>query len=458
MKPLQTRHKLLFFSIGLALLIGFPLLGHALAWVNASYSIYWILLLPVLIIIFSPIGSKKLALVADEKPRYKPSAWILRVIAIELATLLIFFGICHLSGILLPTFTPPMHLFALSMHHTLLGAGLFPWATIAVLSIVMGYYSYSKRQHAYLSRLFYPLIRSTNNNRLGLMLNTSARTATMLALSSAVAFTALLIVSLFFSPAGFAALAGFTNANIIFFTILVIGTSSKLVKRPIYFLTVKHRLHPFTALLAIVLLLVALVIIFHLFLGDNFNTPLKTPYYLSLLLKQQWLANWHLFTILWWLACTPLLAIFIARTSRGYSWRATLIVTLALPVIVALGLLWPPFFHALNAMDNLPPELTVWLSAIGFVVFIVLIARKETFSSVMHTYLPQADIIKYRSPDRFISNLLQFATIMLCLYLATGILLLNVLFFVFLLLLSIAFIFLPLTLLLAFIRRTKNIS
>jgi choline-glycine betaine transporter len=200
------------------------------------------------------------------------------------------------------------------------------------------------------------------------------------------------------------------------------------------------------------------VTVLHLFFGDAFNTTLKTPHYVSLLLQQQWLANWHLFTIFWWLTCTPILAVFIARLSRGYSWRATIIATLALPIIIALALLWQPFFHVLNAMDNMPSWLAVLISVAGLLIFIVFIARKQMFSSVMHTYLPRVDTIKYRNPDRFINHVLQFTTIMLCIYLATGILLLNVLFVVFLLIFSLVLIFLPLALLLTFTRAVKNIS
>ena len=181
-----------------------------------------------------------------------------------------------------------------------------------------------------------------------------------------------------------------------------------------------------------------------IFFGNSYHPALKTPYLVKSLLTTPWSNIWTLFSILWWISWAPILAILIANSSSGYSWRAIIIATLIFPSIIAVGLSWPPLFHAIKTLDYSLPWLGVLLTCIGILLLFMIIARKEIFSSVMHTYLSKTYSVKYRSPDRFICHILQFATLMLCFYLSTGILLLNVIFFIFLIIFSIALLFLPL--------------
>lgn len=432
MKNLKRHPALLFFGAIFFFIISFFILKFFITPFNYIFYLYWATFAAALMIIFSPLGNKKLD--STEKT-LSFARWLTTVITLELSLFMIFLGTCHLIGLALPIFAPTENLLANALQHNLWQFGLFPWPEIAILASVMGYVGHHQKD-SYLSTIFYPLFRTTADNSLGITFNTAARATTMIGISLGISLSALFIIRLFFMP-----LTGFSVSSLIIFSLLIIIVSLRWIQKPIYFLAVEKRLHPFVILLASFLLLIFLVPLLSSFFNVPANQSLPIPFIVKTLLETDWLSNWQLFSTLWWVLWIPVSAIFIAHLSKGLTWRKIILGVLALPVVLALLLLWPAFFHGLNAISKTSAAM---MTLIGIVVLTALLGRKSFFTALMQAYLPHASTEKNRPADRFLHNILKFSTILLCLYLTTGIFFLNFFLLTFSLILIVLLLLIPL--------------
>ena len=191
----------------------------------------------------------------------------------------------------------------------------------------------------------------------------------------------------------------------------------------------------------LLLLLTGLTIILSLLLGTTGNQPIVMARMVHTLLESGWLAHWHLFSFFWWMSWIPVTGIFIAILSSGYSFRAIILMICLLPTV--LGLL--THYNYLQ-LSTTPTWLAVLIACIGLIIFLAIITPNHTFNSVMLAYLPNNDAIKYRAPDQFLTNIVQFAALMICIYLVAGITILSLLFLVSMLLFSLLLLLLPIRL------------
>ena len=431
MKVLRSRVKLLFFLHGIALLLCIiGLWFHPLTTLSA-FNAYWLLPIVAVIIVITPLGNRRLQTTPNEPPRHAPLPWMLLIVTVELSLLAIYFGIGTLSGTLLPILTHPHpHLSANTLHYLLLRLGLFPWVGFALLGAGMGYCSYRRDEDAYFSATLRPLTQSSPTQILGIIANTTARLATACALTSTIALISLLISATFLPNTLLHHFSGFNPITMITLMILLIVVFGKKFNPTLRLFTIEKKIAPIVLLCLSTLLFAVIVITLALFFGDTAFPAVKTPHILTALLHNGWGLSWKIFTVFWWLSWTPLIGTFIAKTSRGYSVRALILATLALPAFIGVFMLitahHPLHYHT----GYFTPLFTTVLPLIGFVLLLCAVAQKKDFTSLMQAYQPKRDRVKYRTYHGFTTKLLKNTTLILCLCVTSGILVLSALFFV----------------------------
>lgn len=445
MKLLKLHYKLLFFVCSIALILSVSLLFFYMPLVVFAYHLYMVWIMGALILVFSPLGSKRLITTNHDFPPLKPTPWIFQILILELSLFAVFWGICQLSGTALPVLIDSHSIsFTDTIAHTFipLPLGLFPWLGAALIACVMGYRGFCQNRHSTLSALFNPKTHAPPENTFNLIVNTSARAAMMFALSSTIALLTLLFATTV-APTYMHSLRGATMGSLLFFCLLIFLTTNRFIKRQIHLLITRYHLSPSIVLLILLAAFSIVVLILSLFFGKDFMVSFKMPYFIHVLSDYGTLVNWKLFSILWWLAWMPVIGIFIAHLSRGYSLRSVVLVSCALPF--AFYLL--SFF--IHSNDHATSNWIVMLvSFLGYTGLLSIIAPRSTFAWLMQINIPKGGIIKHRHSDKFIFKIGQFSALMLMIYLIGGVVLLNVVFFSSLLMLSVLLIGLPLSLIL----------
>lgn len=459
MKTLKPHHALLIFTVAIVLILGVISLWFFTPLVHSAFDIYWILFAGVLILALTPLGGIRTS-APDDDNKTHPSfrSWILRIVILELSLIAIFYGICHLTGHVLPVLTTSQPgLFSTSLYYLLVHLGLFPFTAFALIACGFGYLSYRDNQDAYFSTVLHPVLKSSVDDAVGLITNTSARAATMYALSSTIAFMSLLIISIFIPHKTLVAFTGFSPIPLVTVFILLALILNKKFNQKIYTLITKKQMSPIIVMLGFTLLLAAALIILILFFSDHGGAAVRTPGLIKSLLKHGWANAYDIFISMWWISWAPITGIFIAKISRGHTIREILLATLALPLLIGIVIFFIHHFHITLHYHRIFDVTGFIIPFIGFLLVLSIMAPKNIFSITMQTYLPKRNNIKHRSQDRFISKLLQFSALMLYFYLPAGITVLCILFFVFMLVLSVLLLLLPFALVKGIRARAKPI-
>lgn len=451
MKVLRPRHRLLFSSAIVIIIFTFIIFSKFAPVVLLTYRSYWIFLFALLLVIFTPLGQKKLITPDKKFPKQKLFSWYSQIFLLELSLLFIYWGLCQLSGIVLPLYTSTNHLFIPSLTHIVKETGGFPWTAIALSAALFGFYAYHQKKDAYFSTLFHGFLKTTATNTLGIMINTTLRAATLFAITLMMMITVLLMITALTSTATVTSLAGTGINSLMVYTLLLVLAYSKFAKKIIHAFSTKKQIPLSLILVVIVLLVSALMLLLTLFFGSHQTKIISAPAIVTGLLKTPWIYHWHIFSTLWWLACTPLTAIVIAKLSRGYSLRSMMLATLAFPLLLSISLEWHPLLQILAKIPLVSPIFSALISLAALTVFLTLISKTLSTTALSQTYLSYEE--KYRASDRFIDTLFKFLIIFICVYLATGILFLSLMFFMCLLILSVALLFLPITIIQELCRR-----
>lgn len=383
---------------------------------------YWIFTSTAALIVLTPLGNTRLISNKNEKPNKKLHVWILQIIILELSVLSIFWGICLFTE---------KSFFSSTMLNFYFDLGVFPWTVIALLASSFGIVSFRLCKDAYLSTTLYCILPTKPDSTFSILINSLPRVSTLLTFSSILAFYSLLIVKLIV-PKLFSSLTGLSIISILFFFIYIF-TSSRFVKHKIYQFTINFRLPLIIRICSLLLTLTSLITIFSLFLGNQ-NIPAEKINQFS----SSSLLNWNLFAFCWWISLIPITGVFIAKLSRGYSVRSIILIVCIPPLLLSKITNYLP-------LQNIPQSSAILIAIIGLTLFLLIVTPDYEFDSLMQTYLPANNRKKYRAVDRFLSTLLQFSGLVICLFLATkkNILFITLLFFAFTFPLSLILLFLP---------------
>lgn len=444
MKVLKARHKLLFWTVVLTQIAAFILVSRFLnSTVNFS-RIYNLSFLPVIFILFSPWGSIVLKTPHD-KPHKKFGVWLFQIIALEVSLLIIYWGISVLIGSQLPVFSE--NHFSLASTSLKMITLSIPWIPMALIASILGYLSYNQRKDAYFSSIVNFLIPSSPQTALGALINGGARSATLFAFCTTVALVALFTASILTESVR--AISGMTVNGIIVALILLFLAFNKFTRQKIENLILKYSMSARSALLFILALLVVSLVLLSNFFSDTESVKLKIPHFLQVLNQQGFKTHWYQFSLLWWLAWTPITAIFIARLSQGRSIRSV-ILGMCIPMTILYCYLygWSPVVH-------IAPWMCVMITWFGLLTLFAIVLNEGSLGSILQTYLPTTDA-KHRSSYRFILKIFQLSILVTALYLFSGVVFLNVIFFGFMLTFCVFLLVLPFIFLRAFfIKKNK---
>ena len=454
MRILQSRKLLLLIATVVVIALSISSLWLFTETIPTAFNVYWILLAAILLLAFSPWGNISLAIPENKKPTLPLITWLLKICLLELSLFAIFYGVCLLSGNLLPVLvTPQPGLFTNTLNFSLIHLGLFPFTAFALIAVITAYFSYRKNEHAYFNVILTPVLKSGPNDTVGLIANAGARAATLLALSSTIAFMSLLITSIFVPDKMFRSFSTFNPVTLITVFILLALVVSKKLSQKIEFLTKKKQVPILILFIGFIILIAFALSLLVLFFSNSSGHLLTLPTPIKNLLTHGWKTLWEIFSLLWWASWAPIVGVFIAKMSRGYKVRTVLLGVLATPLLISIIM----FFIHNNSTTTTPPHLTTTITdfmipLVGFLFAFLIFTSKTTFSMVIQTYLPKPAKLKYRPPHHFIIKVFNTSMIILYFYLACGIPLLCISFLVGVFILSFLILWLPFSLIMNFIK------
>ncbi|WP_080873711.1 BCCT family transporter [Oceanobacillus timonensis] len=333
--------------------------------VNYFGPIYLVVTLLIVIVsvylMFSKYGTIKLGKDSD-KPEFSTISWISMLFAAGMGIGLVFWAtaepITHYIS-------PPVgegstsESAELSIKYTFFHWGLHPWALFGLVGLGMAYFQFRKKLPARVSSIFYPVLGDRIYGPWGKTIDIYAIFITVIGIAQAFGLGAIQISE------GANFLWGFSNTTTVSMFIIVFGTVLFMISA----LTGVNRgikyLSNFNMLLAFVLMM------FIFFIGptkqiiDIFITG--TGSYISDIVamssqlapfngdQQNWVSNWTIFYLAWWLTWASFVGAFISRISKGRTIREFVMAVLFLPSILCF--IWFSIFggagiHLIHDLGN----------------------------------------------------------------------------------------------------------
>lgn len=419
MKIVKPRFGLLFGFVAISVVICAFLLYFATPAISYGYYANWAIVVTLIAFLVSPWGAQRFDENNVATLRYSFWPWWLRIVALELSLLLVYLGIANLCGqqLLIHTSKQPQ-LFLQSLFYLNIHLGLLPWAAIALLTTGMGYTSYRRNQDAHMSVVLYPLLKSDSAKALGLILDSTTRMATHIALATTLAMMMLLFLSLI-TTKNITVVHGFTPAAVSATLLLLLISFTHIYKR--YLNKALSRNIPLFISIPLLCILSALLLLFIGILIEGISQGIKVdiPHIIKHLQQYGWRMSWHIFAASWWLAWVPVCSAFIAYYSRGRSIRELIIGVLALPLLLCMGLglshhfAWQGF--------TLSNTIITLIALVGFFGLLILIGNHQQLSMVIMSYLPKRGPFKHRDHYFFFRKNFQLAIGVLYVFLPGGI-------------------------------------
>jgi choline-glycine betaine transporter len=437
MKVIKPRKKLLFITVITLVIIGSILLWGFAPYLPHAVSIFWLVPLSLITLLFSKPLNITLTPDQSAPKKFAPFYWVLQIILFQLALFAIYFSFSSIANTLLPVMAPTNptpHFIFHNLIVSLLHAGLFPWAGMTLVGIGMAYTSYIKGKDAYFSTLLSPILNKISpTDTIGLIVNHSARHATLFVLGSTMMFTALTIAATIAIKPMKHIMLGLHPASMITIAILFLLVFSKFTKERLYRLINKRKIPASVIFLVTVGLFAGFLAGISTILDSQTPLNFQPPSIAVSLAHRGWLSLWDIFSIMWWLCWIPTGGIFIAYISKGYKASTIMLATLALPALLLIATIL--YHHQVFTFPSMHASMLANACVLGVAccVLVTILFRHKLLSLLIDCNFPSLDKIKFRSRDQFIRLVIQLSVISLYLYLPTGIIGLCMLFFIFML-------------------------
>lgn len=421
MKIISPRFDLIRIIAPLSIILSLILYWFFAPDIVLGFRLHWILLGLIIAVIFSPWGKIRFSSynaekALEHKPLYPWRSWLLRIFAIQFFLGLIFAGIACFCTQTSPAVNAPKAIFSSTLFQFCYSFGLFPWALVAITTIGFGYWSFCKKQNAYVSSLLYPIFHSSPMETAGLVTNFMMRLGTLGAFTTTIAFM-ILIIAYVFGAFITKIATGFSLAMIIVSLLFLIIGLTKPFER--FLKTLFSSQAPVLISLLITIVILSFILIFLSWMFDMMNqVTLKTPILLKKLQQKDWNVYWMFFAICWWISWIPITSIYIAKISCGYSIRQIIIGLLVLPLFIGIILGCLTYFKINISFNH--PTLIELFSLVGFVGLFYLITQKKFLPSLVLSYLPKEGQYKRREYYFLIRNSIKLAVMAIYLFLPAG--------------------------------------
>lgn len=331
--------------------------------------IFPLFLLCLLLLTITPAGSHLVKKTQNTHKKLKLIPWLALWLIMELGL-----SICYLA--IKQTIMGPDLLIDVKNHSslTLLQSGLYPWSLYLLLGIAFAYFSSDQENHPFIRNPLQAIYKSNLGGNYGIGIDLAMKQGIMflccftigiliIQISNLLSFFLHLPPSTFNYPT-----AIFTSA----ITFLLLASS--FWQRFTRYLEKKQ--YSFGTILALITLF---IISFSLLFNTGVKLLSSHSQALNPSLNSHPSSNiWPFFSLIWWTAWAPVIAIFIARLARDYTIRATILAGLLFPALfvglTAYTVHYPTFSHLIasyiSILGNKSSELVLALIAfMGTIVF-----------------------------------------------------------------------------------------
>ena len=223
-----------------------------------------------------------------------------------------------------------------ALDFTFLHYGLHAWSIYCIVGLSLAYFAFNRGLPFSLRSIFYPIIGDKINGIYGNIVDIIAVVATLFGLATSLGFGARQIASglqfLFGIDSG-------VNTQIsVILVITMIATVSVVtgLKKGVRFLS---RLNMILALvfLTFVLFLTDTLSVMGIFIestGMYFQRFIEIGTWSSSFVDSTWQNNWTIFYYAWWVAWAPFVGMFIARISKGRTFKEFVLGVLFVPTLM----------------------------------------------------------------------------------------------------------------------------
>lgn len=428
MKILQ-HHRSLIFTLGLPAIALF----FTIIWVfpeKIGYLFHWqgLFLLIALVLAFTPLGRTRLQPIHEvthdktpKRAKYSFLKWLGSIILLQMSLQVLFIEIVHFITKLLPIFNtaPAIHTqFNTGLVYLGVFSGLFPWGLLALQSVQLGLQAFCLQKDAYFHSIFHFIYPQSSTQTFAIVINTLARSVSIIAISSNLLFLSLWLVWLL-SQWLYPFATGFNLATLfVIFSFLGFCLMQKirdrLTQKLIYFS--QHSL-PFALL--ILMLIISAFLLLTQFIFKTFQPIIiKPPIFLSHLQPHDILISYLLFIHAWWLAWLPVISVFLAYFSYGYRIRHVILGILIWPFLSTIALShWPNLLFWLNLF---PPIIHFLVAFCAAAIIITMLSAKYRLPFLILCYLSTQLSTKKRLLSYYLQAILVYTSVLLYLYLPAG--------------------------------------
>ncbi len=336
------------------------------AWIVETFGWLYVLSMSAFLLFaiwlgFGRYGHVKLGKDTDE-PEFGRLAWFAMLFSAGMGIGLVFWSVAE------PVYhftNPPeargndLDAARTAMALTIFHWGLHPWGLYAVVSIALAYFGY-RRGHALSFRsVFYPLIGERVNGRIGDLIDILAVVATLFGVATSLGLGSMQV------NAGLNALLGVSISVPVQITLIACITAVATVSVVAGLDAGIRRLSELNMAIAGCLLLFVIIagstLFFFNSLVENVGAYLQRLPFNSFWTGtfeeeagREWLGSWTVFYWGWWIAWSPFVGMFIARVSRGRTFREFITGVLLVPT--AVGVIWLTAFGSSALHQATHPE------------------------------------------------------------------------------------------------------
>lgn len=384
-------------------LILFTALSFIITIVDATFIIFFphilqkLLVLNTFFIVFAlflMLSRLSNATLGNKNDRTPTFFWFLKIIAIELFSVLLFVNLLQTSQLFLHTDILPITIQYPSVNQTLhmhLAIwGLFPWSLIAIFAAGLGYIHYQHQESATISNLINNLRHTYYDTFIKRVANSTLGVVSNFVLIISICLGVLVLGKFVLTWLGITQLTQLRTGSLLFFLLVTLVSALKFND------IICDKIHKFSKNDGIAILCYCAVILGIFLACYVFSTAIVTfakhyitiPDIQSLTLKHHLLIRWPLFFWGWWMCVTPIVASAIGRVSKGRSIRAVIIATLLLPAII-LGLSVSKLdFDWATPIANTLFHAT-WLALIGPLLLSLILIKVKGSKLLVFGFMPK---------------------------------------------------------------------
>jgi choline/glycine/proline betaine transport protein len=272
-------------------------------------------------------------------PEFSLFSWFSMLFSAGMGIGLLYFGVSEpIQHFLTPPIpqTNPSDAAIQALNFTFLHYGLHAWSIYSIVGLALAYFSFNRGLPFSLRSVFYPILGDKTNGIYGSIIDVIAVVATLFGLATSLGFGARQIASgLQFL---FGIDAGVVTQIWVILVVTLIATFSVVtgLKKGVRFLS---RLNMTLALvfLTFVLLLSDTIAVFGIFIestGMYFQRFIALGTWSSSFVDSTWQNNWTVFYYAWWIAWAPFVGMFIARISKGRTFKEFVLGVLFVPTLL----------------------------------------------------------------------------------------------------------------------------